>query len=166
MSAEILFIKISRGFSSDIKNTFIAGLDEAYQDGAILFYSLSPTNGRGNTLRNNKREGANNFGAFVQNEINFNEKVSLIVGGRYDNVTYYSEDYLAPQFGLQEKSFTRFTPKAGITYRFSPVHSIYANLGGGVEVPAGNETDPAGTYGQDTVYLLNPLLEPIKSTTV
>ena len=49
---------------------------------------------------------------------------------------------------------------------FSPAHSLYANLGGGVEVPAGNETDPAGTYGQDTVYLLNPLLEPITSTTV
>jgi iron complex outermembrane recepter protein len=153
-------------FSSDVKNTLIAGLDEAYQDGAILFYSLSATNGRGNTLKNNKREGANNFGAFVQNEINFNEKVSVIVGGRYDNVTYYSEDFLAPQFGKQQRSFTRFTPKAGITYRFSPVHSLYANLGGGVEVPAGNETDPAGTYGQDTVYLLSPLLEPINSTTI
>jgi iron complex outermembrane receptor protein len=49
---------------------------------------------------------------------------------------------------------------------FTPMHSIYANLGGGVEVPAGNETDPAGTYGQDTVYLINPLLDPITSTTI
>lgn len=161
----IIYKNIS-DFSDKVKNILIAGIDEAYQDGAILFYSLSATNGRGNTLRNNKREGANNFGAFVQDEINIDEKISFIVGGRYDDVTYYSEDYLAPQFGLQEKSFTRFTPKAGITYRFSPVHSIYANLGGGVEVPAGNETDPAGTYGQDTVYLLNPLLEPINSTTI
>ncbi len=161
----IIYKNISR-FSNDVKNTLTFGVDEAYQDGAILFYSLSATNGRGSTLRNNKREGANNFGAFVQNEINLNEKVSLLFGGRYDNITYYSEDYLAPQFGLQQKSFTKFTPKAGVTYLFSPTHSIYANIGGGVEVPAGNETDPAGTYGQDTVYLLNPLLEPIKSTTI
>jgi len=160
----IIYKNIS-AFSNDVKNTFTAGMDEAYQDGAVLFYSLSATNGRGNSLRNNKREGANNLGAFVQDEINIIEKLSLIIGGRYDNVTYYSEDYLTPQFGLQEKSFKRFTPKAGITYLFSPTHSIYANLGGGVEVPAGNETDPAGTYGQDTVYLLNPLLEPINSTT-
>jgi iron complex outermembrane receptor protein len=34
-----------------------------------------------------------------------------------------------------------------------------------VEVPAGNEVDPAGTFGQDTVTSLNPLLDPIRSTT-
>ncbi len=39
-------------------------------------------------------------------------------------------------------------------------------LGGGVEVPAGNETDPASTFGQDSIYLLSPLLEPINSTTL
>jgi iron complex outermembrane receptor protein len=38
-------------------------------------------------------------------------------------------------------------------------------MGGGVEAPAGNETDPAGTYGQDTVTAINPLLDPIRSTT-
>ena len=161
----VIYKNISE-FGTGIKNTATIGVDEAYQDGTILFYSLSATNGRGSTLRNNKREGANNFGTFAQNEIIFNEKVSLIFGGRYDNITYYSEDFLAPQLGLQQKSFSKFTPKAGITYRFSPTHSIYANLGGGVEVPAGNETDPSGTYGQDTVYLLNPLLEPINSTTI
>ncbi|QQS35357.1 MAG: TonB-dependent receptor [Ignavibacteriales bacterium] len=153
-------------FNKDINNKFIVGLDEAYQDGAVLFYSLSPTNYRGDELRDNKREGANNFGAFFQNEVRINENLSIILGGRYDNVTYYSESFIETGYGLQTKSFERVTPKAGITYMFSPTHSIYANLGGGVEVPAGNETDPAGTYGQDTVYLLNPLLEPINSTTI
>ena len=28
------------------------------------------------------------------------------------------------------------------------------------------ETDPAGTFGQDTVYAINPLLDAMKSTTV
>jgi len=152
-------------FSKSVNNMLVTGIDEAYQDGAILFYSLSPTNFRGSELRTNKREGAENFGAFVQDEIIINNKFSLIAGGRYDNITYNSEDYLAPEFGLQKKTFEKFTPKAGITYRFTPLQSIYFNLGGGVEVPAGNETDPAGTYGLDTVYLLNPLLEPIQSTT-
>ncbi len=153
-------------FSADVNNKLIAGIDEAYQDGAILFYSLSETNGRGDELRDNKREGANNFGAFFQDEIRVNDKISIIAGGRYDDITYYAESYIESGFGKQAKSFTHFTPKAGITYMFTPTHSIYANLGGGVEIPAGNETDPAGTFGQDTVYLLNPLLDPITSTTI
>jgi iron complex outermembrane recepter protein len=154
-------------FSKDVTNKLTVGLDEAYQDGAILFYGLTPTNGRNsNDLRDNKREGANTFGAFVQTEVRVGENLSILVGGRYDDVTYYSESYLDTTLGLQQKSFTHFTPKAGITYMLSPTHSIYANLGGGVEVPAGNETDPAGTFGQDTVYLINPLLEPITSSTV
>lgn len=150
---------------NNIKNHILIGIDEAYQDGAILFYSLSEDNQRGDELNSDKREGAGNFGMFVQDEIMLDDNVSLIAGLRYDNVTYYSEDFLAPQFGLQKKSFKKITPKAGITLMISKLHSIYANLGGGIEVPAGNETDPAGTYGQDSVFLLNPLLEPIKSTT-
>jgi iron complex outermembrane receptor protein len=39
---------------------------------------------------------------------------------------------------------------------------VYANVGGGIEVPAGNETDP--TPGAPPA-LLNPLLDPIRSTT-
>jgi iron complex outermembrane receptor protein len=148
-----------------LSNHLIIGIDEAYQDGAVLFYSLSPSNQRGDILDSDKREGANNFGLFFQDELIIDERISVIAGLRYDDVTYYSEDFLAPEFGLQKKSFKKVTPKLGITYMISQVQSIYANLGGGIEVPAGNETDPAGTFGQDSVFLLNPLLEPIKSTT-
>jgi iron complex outermembrane receptor protein len=152
-------------FGTDVKNTFLAGIDEAYQDGAILFYTLSPEGGRALPLKDNKREGANNIGGFVQDEIALGDLWIFLVGARYDNVTYISESYI--DLDLHEKkSFTRLTPKAGITYRISPMHSIYASLGGGLEVPAGNETDPAGTDGQDTVYAINPLLDAMKSTTV
>ncbi|MGE5429872.1 MAG: TonB-dependent receptor family protein [Syntrophomonadaceae bacterium] len=153
------------GNPGDIENRFSLGMDEAYQDGAILFYSLSPTNGRGSELRDNKREGANSLGAFFQDEITLLGKLGLTLGGRYDNVTYFYESYVAQTNNYQKKSFEKFSPKAGIVFRITPLQSIYANLGGGIEVPAGNETDPAGTYGQDTVYLINPLLEPITSTT-
>ncbi len=151
--------------SSSIQNKLIVGGDEAYQDGAILFYSLSSTNSRGDVLRDNKREGVNTFGAFVQDEIVFKNKLSLIFGGRYDNISYYSESFISSGYGLQTKSFEKITPKAGITYRLSETQSVYANFGGGIEVPAGNETDPSSTYGQDKVFLINPLLEPIISTT-
>ena len=151
-------------FGDNIGSTFIAGIDEAYQDGAILFYTLSPTGGRDLPLRDNKREGANNFGGFLQEEIALGNWIFLL-GARYDNITYYSESYIDLKFS-EHKSFERVTPKAGITYRLSPSHSIYASLGGGVEVPAGNETDPAPTGGADTIYAINPLLDPMTSTTV
>lgn len=151
-------------FGELYKNHFVAGFDEAYQDGAILFYSLSSSNFRGNQLRDNKREGANNFGIFVQDEIIFNDKISLLAGLRYDNIKYYSENYLNNDLGLQEKSFSKLIPKIGISYRFTQSFSIYANIGGGLEVPAGNETDPSNTFGEDKIYLINPLLEPIIST--
>ncbi len=157
--------KNTLSLSDEITNKLVAGIDEAYQDGAILFYSLSASNGRGASLKDNKREGANNLGAFAQNELIFDENLSIILGARYDKITYYSESFINNSYGLQERSFEKLTPKAGISYRFNPNFSIYANVGGGVEVPAGNETDPASTYGQDLIYLINPLLEPIKSTT-
>lgn len=150
-------------FNDVISNNFTMGLDEAYQDGSIQFYTLSSTNSRGDSLVDNKREGANNFGLFIQNETRLGESLSLLLGGRYDKVTYYSESFIQKGYGLQQMVFSHFTPKAGLTYMFSSSHSIYANVGGGVEVPAGNETDAFGNYS--STLLINPLLQPILSTT-
>jgi iron complex outermembrane receptor protein len=148
--------------ADNIVNTFFIGADEQYQDGAILFYSL--LNGeRGTTLKDNKSEGANNYGLFAQDEINISKNLSVLLGVRYDNVTYYSESFMTAQ--KENKTFDRTTPKLGITYLFDNSHSVYFNLGGGIEVPAGNETDPSPNLGQDTVYLINPLLDPIISRT-
>lgn len=148
--------------SPEVNNTLLVGIDEAYQDGAILFYALAPDGGRGSTLTDNKREGANNFGFFVQDEIMVGEQWSLLVGGRYDDITYYGQSFVKPWLN-DARSFKHFTPKAGMTYRMTSTRSFYANIGGGVEVPAGNETDPVPP---DTMHALNLLLDPVTSTTV
>lgn len=143
--------------------TLLAGADEAYQDGAILFYSLTPQGTRGDTLRDDKREGANNAGIFLQSELELG-RARLAVGARYDAITYYNDDHITP--GLNDRrTFARVTPKLGVTWQLGGAHALYANVGGGVEAPAGNETDPAGTFGQDTVTAINPLLDAIRSTT-
>jgi len=159
-----LLYRLTHAPSTSVRSRLQIGADEAYQDGAILFYSLSAANERGTTLQQNKREGANTFGAFIQEELGFGEALNFVLGARYNDVTYYSEDFV--NTGLQgRKSFSGWTPKAGVSYQLSPAHSLYANFGKGIEVPAGNETDPISTFGQDRVYLINPLLEPIRSTT-
>ena len=147
-----------------IRGRFTAGADEAFQDGAILFYDLTAAGTRGPNLRDNKREGANNFGTFVEEQLAFGERLLVSLGARYDAIGYYNQNFITPQTDAS-RTFSRTTPKLGATWKLSPTHSLYASVGGGVEVPAGNETDPAGTFGQDTVTSLNPLLEPIRSTT-
>lgn len=157
-------LREERRLSARVHSSFSAGLDEAYQDGAILFYSLTPEGDRGPELRDNKREGAGNFGAFAQERLAFGERLELTLGARWDAITYYNESYIDPGMAGR-KSFDRLTPKLGLVFRPSADQSVYANVGGGVEAPAGNETDPASTFGQDTIYALNPLLAPIRSTT-
>lgn len=139
-----------------------AGVDAAYQDGAILFYNLSATNGRGTTLSENKGEGALNVGVFAQDELAVNERLSLLLGARYDRVAYHYRSFLPnPPVRNDSRDFTRVSPKLGVNFRLTPGRSLYANIGGGIEVPAGNETDPTPGAGPS---LLNPLLDPIRST--
>ncbi len=147
-----------------VTGTLVTGVDVAYQDGAILFYSLTPQGTRGDTVRADKREGAQNVGAFAQQELAFGAHWIVVLGARYDAISYYYQDFLAPTLDA-DRSFRGVTPKLGLTWRRTPTHSFYASVGGGIEAPAGNETDPAGTFGQDTVTAINPLLEPIRSTT-
>jgi iron complex outermembrane recepter protein len=159
-------VRIATPFGAGVRGALLVGADYALQDGAILFYNLSPEQTRGDTLRDNKGEGARNTGVFVSEELSFgaSERWTVAAGARYDDITYDYRSYINPSLD-DRRSFTGVTPKLGVAYRLAPQHSIYASLGGGIEVPAGNETDPASTFGQDTVTALNPLLEPIRSLT-
>jgi iron complex outermembrane receptor protein len=148
----------------NISATGIVGADGALQDGTILFYSLTPAGTRGTELRDNKGEGAINTGVFAQEQLRFNEKLGVDMGVRWDRIRYDYRNFINPRLN-DVKDFARLTPRVGINYRVAPAHSFYAGIGGGIEAPAGNETDPASTFGQDTVSALNPLLEPIRSTT-
>lgn len=160
-------VRVATPFGAGVQGALLVGADYAFQDGAILFYNLTPQGTRGDTLRDNKGEAARNAGIFVAEDLTFgaNERWNVSVGARYDDITYDYRSYITPSLS-DKKSFTGVTPKLGVSYRFTSQHSVYASMGGGIEVPAGNETDPASTFGEDTVYGINPLLEPIRSLTV
>jgi iron complex outermembrane receptor protein len=143
----------------------IGGVDEAFQDGAILFYNLK--NGeRGDSLQTNKREGAETFGVFLQTEIKLLDPLNLTLGIRYDKQRYISEEFAAGAKRLDSPdrlSLNHFTPKAALLYRISDNHSLYVNIGGGLEAPAFNEVDPPPSIPN---VKLNPLLAPMTSMTV
>jgi len=141
------------------------GMEEAYQDGAILFYDLVAGQ-RGSTLLDNKSEGASNSGVFLQDELHLSDRLMLLLGARYDNVSYDYESFLpTPPVRSDSRRFDRVSPKIGFSWRFGDRRSLYGNLGGGVEVPAGNETDPAPGPVASSPALINPLLDAINSTT-
>jgi iron complex outermembrane receptor protein len=156
--------RAAHAVASGVRGRFTIGADEAYQDGAVIFHDLTPAGTRGLELRDNKREGANNFGVFADEQLAIGARLLVSLGARYDAISYYNESFIDPVTDAS-RTFSRVTPKLGVTWKASYTHSFYASIGGGVEAPAGNETDPASTFGQDTVTSLNPLLEPIRSTT-
>lgn len=153
--------------SDNIKNTALVGFDEAYQDGGIMFFTLSADKNRGQ-LTTNKREGANTLGAYIQDEIQYGD-LSFFLGGRLDAVSYYSANYLDggafKNLPTEKKVFEKFIPRFGVNYKIDESNSVFASYGGGIEVPAGNETDPTPEFGNDTIFIINPLLDPIISTT-
>ena len=158
-----LIYRNSTRFGENVKARFLVGSDMQYQDGAILFYNQIAGQ-RGTRLQANRREGAQNLGAFAQTEITVDEKLSIVAALRYDNISYFNEDFINPKIN-ENRVFERLTPKFGITYRLTPLWTLYGNIGGGVEVPAGNELDPPSVFGEDTVRAINSLLKPIESTT-
>ncbi|NOT33474.1 MAG: TonB-dependent receptor [Candidatus Eisenbacteria bacterium] len=147
-------------FSSELYGTWTAGADDQFQDGAIQFYNLAPGGNRSTTVFQNKREGSNSAGGFVQAELTWSEQWAVRVAARYDNLWYLSEDRVTPRLNAT-KRFTQVTPKGSVARMFER-HTIYASVGGGVEAPAFNEIDPPPPY--DTLTSFNPFLEPMSST--
>jgi len=146
-----------------VASRLTAGVDAAVQDGAILFYTLSETQGRGTTLTDNKGEGASNVGVFLQDELAVTDRLTLLAGARYDAIGYHYRSFLpSPPVRSDRRDFRRASPRLGASWLLGPGRALYASVGGGIEVPAGNETDP--TPGAPPA-LLNPLLDPIRSTT-
>ncbi len=145
-------------------HNLLFGADVQHQDGPAKFWSLTPAGEKGTTLQQDKNEQATTGGLFVQDQWAVNSRVMFNIGGRYDAIRYGLTDRIRPKLS-GSKSFSQFSPKLGAVYRAAGTNVFYANIGGGVEVPANNETDPASTFGQDTVTGINPLLKPIRSLT-
>ncbi len=142
-----------------------AGGDLAYQDGSIQFYNLGAGNVRGTTLQQNKGEAAQNSGLYLQDEIALRNDLTLLVGARYDALSYFYRDFIDPTLNATRR-FSQVTPRGGITWRAPDGTSVYASYGAGVEIPAGNETDPPAVGLPGPATALSPLLDPILSHTI
>ena len=151
-----------KSFIEGTGNKFSVGIDNQYQNGPSVFYSLSPTSGRGTTLKQNKNEGGLNYGFYLHDEFSISS-FTIDAALRYSQAKYLLDDFIDP--ALSDKiTFNALTPGVGISYALGENNFIMLHYTKGVENPAFNEVDPPAELVALTG--LNPLLKPSASHTV
>lgn len=146
-------------------NEFTIGTDLFYQDGPIREYN-NLAGKKGDDLQSLSNEIISNVGFYGLNLIEIIPKrLSLLISGRYDRVTFRSEDELA-SFRDTSIVFAKFTPKAALNLKITPYIAFYTSFGLGFDSPAGNEMDNYAYTSDNGLHTLNPDLKPQKSTSL
>ncbi len=152
-----------------VHHTKIADFPYEFSIGSDLFYQSGPIEEYNNI--NGKKSDAlialtdeviANSGMYVQNTLGLIEnKVDLMVTGRFDNVVFDARNQL---FEVQSdlRKFGAFTPKAALNYKLTPTVALYSSYGLSFDTPAGNELENYPTSTKP-LSLFNPDVEPQKS---
>ncbi|HLC83972.1 MAG TPA: TonB-dependent receptor, partial [Bacteroidia bacterium] len=74
-----------------------------------------------------------NYAAYTQAEIKPIKRLCVILGGRYDVMSFNYKNHLDLSSG--KKSFEQFSPKIGATFKLSSNSNIYANFAKGFSPP-------------------------------
>ncbi len=114
----------------------------------------------GETLRLNQDENVTSVGPYIQEEIDILDQLTLVLGGRYDNVRFKVEDFLTSNGDdTGSRTFDQVTGRFGLIYRPINDVSIYANISQSFETPSTTEL----VNRPDDLGGLNPDIEPQKA---
>jgi iron complex outermembrane receptor protein len=140
----------------DRKNVLTFGMDYAYQNGPISdFDNLNGT--RGISLVNAYIPTLSNIGFYFLDHFTLiTSRLDLFVSGRFDR-DVFSRDISIPSgtFTDTTRQFAKFTPKAGVNLKLSPVIALYASYGIGYDFPALSELTNT-PLSSNFRYSLNP----------
>ncbi len=150
------------------KSTFLDRLNE-FSIGGDLLYQTGPIEEYRNI--GGKKDDLNigitdetigNSGFYVLNNFEIiQDRMSLMLSGRYDNVYFDQKNQLlAVQNDMRR--FEAFTPKVALNYKITPSVAVYTSYGLSFDSPAGNELENY-PISSNTGKLLNPDLEPQES---
>ena len=99
-------------------------------------------------------------GLYVQDTLHLTSKLTATTGVRYDQndvATDFLDSFTPP--GSNQKTYTRVTPRAGVTYSILPETSVFASYTQGFRAPTIDELFTApGLFGTS-----NPGLKPVSS---
>ncbi|HJU65678.1 MAG TPA: TonB-dependent receptor, partial [Gemmatimonadaceae bacterium] len=109
-------------------------------------------------------ETVSSVGPFLRDEIALGNRLTLMLGARADFVRFEVDDHLLSSTNPDdsgERTLDAVSPMAGVLFRASPRHALYANVSTAFETPTatelGNQAD--GSAG------LNRDLDPQRATT-
>jgi len=118
------------------------------------YISYAPNPGSLKGVRNYQTDIKNQalFGQFEASPL---DTLRVVLGGRYDSITYNYTNNLTPgiNFGAanESKSFNHFSPKLGATLAIGKDSSVYANISEGFTPP-----EVSQLYGSNNVPNLKP----------
>ena len=100
------------------------GVEDAFQDGSVIFWNLGPDGTRSNVMRANQREAIHSFGVYTEFALRPSERWDVAAGARYDLVRYISEDYMAPRVERRAQSRPRQPAAVGLVPIQTRAHGL------------------------------------------
>ncbi|MBE2254619.1 MAG: TonB-dependent receptor [Ignavibacteria bacterium] len=154
---------INRTMLGERENEIAVGFDIFYQGGPIS--EFNNINGKkGDILIGLNDETIANYGFYYSNDFQLiPDKLSVLLTGRYDRVTFDARDQILAVRN-SKRVFDDFTPKFALNYKILPNVAFYTSYGFSFDSPAGNELDNYPTSSNPN-ELLNPDLQPQKTET-
>jgi iron complex outermembrane receptor protein len=140
-----------------LRNRFTTGVD--FQDTPIQ----TATTGRAGTTSAGRTfsvfdEGATTVGVYALDELGLHEDVTLTAGVRYDNIRFRQQNQLLTVV-TRPRTFTRVTPKVGLTWRATPSLSTYANFSESFEAPVIGQL--RNSPSPDGEFVTNQVVRPL-----
>ncbi len=107
-------------------------------------------------------EQATAVGVYALEELALWKDVTVTAGARYDNIRFKQQNKLRKD-QTEPRTFTRVTPKIGLTYRVSPTLSTYANFSESFEAPVIGQL--RNSPRQDGEFVTNQEVKPLSIRT-
>ncbi|MBA4072414.1 MAG: hypothetical protein C0497_11345 [Gemmatimonas sp.] len=103
-------------------------------------------------------EQATAVGVYALEELALRDDVTLTAGVRYDNIRFRQQNKLRKDL-TRPRTFTRVTPKVGLTYRVGPSLSAYANVSESFEAPVIGQL--RNSPRSDGEFVTNQVVQPL-----
>ncbi len=138
-------------------NEFSVGGDLLLQPARTEYYD-NISGIKGDQLEQLTDEKISNTGFYLSENFEIlDEKLYMLLTGRYDNIVYKLSEETLPSRS-DKRTFHAFTPKLALNYKFNQWMAVYTSYGLSFDSPAKNELDPVNPE-----FLYNYDLDPQES---